>query len=224
VTVQADSAAERIRAAMAPDPTEWSYTGEFRDCREQGGGQCTCGKAVRYQFFIGRASDGKRLAIGSTCIETSVPFLMAAGANALVRDLKQASRLVAAREDLPELRRDAAQLREWCFARRREWTARYGRERWMPRVLFIPPKPPSAAERDDETAASIRRQYTRDWVAAVECARDDGFELPPIPRNARLNTQLTNRNRRALREPGHRGHAIVRWARDAYRARLNRGL
>ncbi len=222
-------AAQRIRLVMAPDPAEWSFTGEVVDCEEYGNAQCTCGHPVHYLFFIARATDRKPLPIGSHCIRESVPFLMAAGAKELARNLEQAARRVerdqnaarrvaVAQRELPELRRDARLLKEWCWTRRREWTKRHGKDRWMPQILYRPPKLAPPAERADESAASIRRRYTSDWLAAVTCAVEADLPLPPLPRNRRLLTQLRRRNRRALGDPGHRDHLIVGRARAAYYA------
>lgn len=231
-TRRVSSAAERIRLAMAPDPAEWFFTGDVVDHGEYGSAECTCGHPVRYQFLIARA-DGKRLPIGSHCIRESVPFLIAAGAQGLARELELAARRVdreqsaarrvaAARRELPELRRDFRLLREWCWACRREWTKRYGRDWWKPEILHRPPKLPAAAGGDDESAKSIRRRYTSDWFAAVACALEGDLPLPPLPRNRRLWKQLGRRMRSALGDPSHRHHALACRTRAAYYARRER--
>lgn len=225
------SAAERIRLAMAPDPADWFFAGQVVDNGEYGSAVCTCGHPVRYQFFIARA-DGKRLPIGSHCIRESVPFLIAAGAEGLARELEQAARRVerdqnaarrvaAARRELPELRRDFKLLREWCWARRREWQARRGQDEWMPDVLYRPPKLPDGATGDD-AAQSIRRSYCSRWLAAVACALDEGFELPALPRNSRLWEQLGKRVQRALADPYHRDHELATETRRAYHSQRER--
>lgn len=228
------SAAERIRLAMAPDPADWFFTGEVEDHGEYGSAECTCGHAVRYQFFIARASDGKRLPIGSHCIRESVPFLIAAGAEGLARELEQAARRVerdqnaarrvaAARRELLQLRRDFKLLREWCWARRRDWQARHGQEDWMPAVLYRPPKLPDAAN-EDEAAKAIRRGYCSSWLAAVACGLDEGFALPALPRNRKLREQLGNRVQRALADPYHRDHELAVETRRAYHAQRERRI
>lgn len=223
------SAARRIRSAMAPDPAAWSFTGEVCDYREYDAAKCTCGHAVRYLFFIVRDADGKRLGIGSTCIQESVPFLMADGAVQLAHDLRQAERdrrasrsLEEAAEALPELRGDFKKLRAWCWRRRHEWTERYGPV-WMPPVLYVPPKLPAADERDDKSAEAIRRKYTSDWLKAATCAVEEGFEeLPPSPCNEKLHEQLKRRNRKVLRNRGHRDHEVMCRIHAAYEARRKR--
>ncbi len=224
------SAAESIRSAMAPDPAAWSFTGEVCDYRRYDAAKCTCGHAVRYLFFIVRVADGKRLGIGSDCIRESVPLLMADGAVRLARDLRQAERdrraswrLEEAAEALPELRGDFEKLRAWCWRRRHEWTERYGPEAWKPPVLYVPPKLPAAAERDDKSAEAIRRKYTSGWLKAATCAVEEGFEvLPPSPRNVRLYEQLKRRNRNVLGNRGHRDHEIMCRIHAAYEAQRNR--
>ncbi|MGH2742744.1 MAG: hypothetical protein ACRDLY_15185 [Thermoleophilaceae bacterium] len=224
-TPQLTPAAERIRLAMAPDPADWFFTGEVVDHGEYGSAaECTCGHPVRYQFFIARADDGKRLPIGSHCIRESVPFLIAAGAEGLARELEQAARRVerdqnaarrvaTARRELPQLRRDFKLLREWCWARRRDWQRHHGQDDWMPAVLYRPPKLPDAVN-EDEAAKAIRRSYCSSWLAAVACALDEGFALPALPRNRKLREQLGNRVQRALADPYH-ATMSWRWKRVA---------
>lgn len=218
---------------MAPDPADWFFTGEVVDNGEYANAACTCGHAVRYQFFIARAAGGKRLPIGSHCIRESVPFLIAAGADGLAGELEQAVRRVehdqnaarkvaTARLELPELRRDFKALREWCWARRREWQQRHGQEHWMPDVLYRPPKLPDAANEDDHAAQAIRRRYCSSWLAAVACALDQGFELPPLPRNRTLWSQLGERVQRALADPYHRDHELATETRRAYHSQRER--
>jgi hypothetical protein len=232
MATQLTSAAERIRLAMAPDPAEWFFTGQVVDHGEYGSAECTCGHPVRYQFFIARASDGKRLPIGSHCIRESVPFLIAAGAKGLARELEQAARrvereqeaarrLAASRRELPQLRRDFKLLREWCWARRREWQQRHGPDDWMPDVLYRPPKLP-AGENEDEAAKAIRRSSCPSWLAAVACALDEGFGLPALPRNGKLREQLGGRVTRAAADPGHRDHELAVETRRAYHAQRER--
>lgn len=132
------SAAERIRLAMAPDPAEWFFTGQVVDNGEYGSAVCTCGHPVRRL-----RRRWKAVPIGRHCIRESVPFLIAAGAEGLARELEQAAqrverdqnaadRVAAARRELPELRRDFKLFREWCWAHRREWPRRHGQDEWMP--------------------------------------------------------------------------------------------
>jgi hypothetical protein len=232
MATQLTSAAERIRLAMAPDPADWFFTGQVVDHGEYGTAECTCGHPVRYQFFIARARDGKRLPIGSHCIRESVPFLIAAGAKGLARELEEvarrvehdqeaARRLAVARRQLPQLRRDFKLLREWCWARRREWQQRHRPDDWVPDVLYRPPKLPDGAT-EDEAAKAIRRSYCSGWLAAVACAVDEGYELPALPRDRRLWEQLGKRVQRALADPHHRDHELAVETRRAYHEQRER--
>jgi hypothetical protein len=83
---------ERLREALAPDPGEWRFTGCVYDTGMVGGSRCSCGQDIRYEFIITRSGDGAKLIIGSHCIETSVPYLIEAGAGALAGQLRDAYR------------------------------------------------------------------------------------------------------------------------------------
>lgn len=71
----------------------------------------------------------------------------------------------------------------------------------MPQILYRPPKLPPAAERADESAASIRRRYTSNWLAAVTCAVEADLGLPPLPENQTLFTQLRRTHTEGARRP-----------------------
>lgn len=171
---------------------------------------------------------------GATASRESVPFLIAAGAEGLARELEQAARRVerdqnaarrvaTARRELPQLRRDFKLLREWCWARRRDWQRHHGQDDWMPAVLYRPPKLPDAVN-EDEAAKAIRRSYCSSWLAAVACALDEGFALPALPRNRKLREQLGNRVQRALADPYHRDHELAVETRRAYHAQRERRI
>lgn len=78
---------KKLAEAMEPDPREWVYEGE---CYEAPGSHCTCGCKIIYVFMILRRRDGKKLPIGSVCIEGSIPFLVGGGAMILATDLRAA--------------------------------------------------------------------------------------------------------------------------------------
>ena len=128
----------RLAEAMAPDPGEWRFDGEVTDAGNMVG-LCACGAHIRYQFWIGRTRDGSKLAIGSICIEKSVPWLIDRGAGALAGDLagaldrhkdalaeaRRAMKLAEAERRLDGVVEDARALAAWVEDERRE--------RWAPR-------------------------------------------------------------------------------------------
>ena len=111
---------KRIADAMYPDPREWAYTGQVIDagapCEK-----CACGHPIRYIFVIERKRDGKALPIGSTCITSTVPHLLANGAVNLATALRQAlSDHEQALADIAKSER-AAQQHADCEAARLEY-------------------------------------------------------------------------------------------------------
>lgn len=80
---------QKIAAAME-DPTKWAYNGDMTDSGPGGKSACTCGHPIRYIFWIEREEDGKRLPIGSSCIKTTVPYLIEMGADNLADKLNTA--------------------------------------------------------------------------------------------------------------------------------------
>ena len=100
---------EKIASAMAPEPRDWSYEGEIADAGQQGA-YCTCGHPIRYVFTIRNKKSGRALPIGSTCIETTVPFLMSHGAADLADRLTAAvGKLKAEIAAAEKAKRDAEQ-------------------------------------------------------------------------------------------------------------------
>ena len=126
----------RLSEAMAPDPGEWRFEGEVTDA---GGvtAKCACGANIRFMFWISR-SDGAKLAIGSVCIEKSVPWLIERGAGRLAENLTDAlarhkdaldearrdAKLAVAAKQLEGVVEDARMLAAWIDVERRE--------RWVP--------------------------------------------------------------------------------------------
>lgn len=117
---------QRLADAMAPDCKEWIFAGDVEedDSRKS---RCTCGHPIKWVFWLERQRDGARLPIGSTCITTSVPFLISHGANGLAKDLAvaqtawrqmMADRMKLAREgkrtcELERVQEEAEQLLHW---------------------------------------------------------------------------------------------------------------
>lgn len=181
---------------MAPDPREWDFTGDITDAGPIGGlhsrpASCACGHAVRYQYWIERARDGKRLAIGSTCIGTTVPMLIASGAEKLAGKLEAALAAVQAAQAEQERRaRDAANDERVAAVvaeidRLRVWRADVRRrDRWpggrIPDALYwlrgIPDvKPLSTPGR---TLASARKRLAAAREACSSAAAAVGLSLP----------------------------------------------
>lgn len=168
--------AAKIADAMAPDPREWAYNGK---CYEVEGlilEKCACGHAIRQVFVVERERDGKQINIGSTCIETTVPYLISAGAEGLAKALQAA--LVALQEEIrakAKQRRDAeaseavqrvaeeyVKLHTWAKELRRSMV---DRNEYLPSVLYgglcgLP----SASTTPARTAAAIRTRYESLWL------------------------------------------------------------
>ena len=212
----------RLREAMAPDPSRWTFTGIVKDTGRRDGSTCACGQAIRYEFVIRCIDDGRALNIGSECIKTSVPGLIAHGAHKLVDDLDAARRrhdrmLNAARADAKaaesiwQLRRDIKRLRNWQFERRKEFLERGGSKWDLPPVLYRVGDFPNGDGVAKE-ATAIRRYFVATWRKAYLVCEDDRSirPYPPEPRDARLLAQLDAAFERAMGEPRPRpGRASV---------------
>ncbi len=100
----------RLTLAMAPDPRAWRYTGMYEDT---GGliGRCACGHQIRHIFFIERPADGAKLPIGSTCIGSSIPYLLANGAGELAGRLEEAATELKRKMEEETRRRGAEEKR-----------------------------------------------------------------------------------------------------------------
>jgi hypothetical protein len=73
--------------ALAPDPSEWSYDGTCIDHGPRSRARCVCGQPIRYVFVVTRGRDGSSIDVGSVCITTAIPQLLAGGAGALAERL-----------------------------------------------------------------------------------------------------------------------------------------
>jgi len=78
--------------ALAPDPTEWTYDGTCIDHGPRSQARCVCGQRIRYVFVVTRPRDGRSIQIGSVCITTSIPLLLAGGAADLADRLAEGVR------------------------------------------------------------------------------------------------------------------------------------
>lgn len=186
----------KLAAAMAPDPSAWTYEGEVSDGKGSNA-KCTCGHPIRWIFTIRRKSDGAALPIGSTCIETSVPFLMQHNAEALAEQLtaavkahQKALRVAAAAErkrarelaqdaELSALRADLQALQD--FRRRaidsyREHTGRM----YVPHELYTRLPTP----RPTKTRKGTIRRFVRTYRAGARLLA--GFGQLPTPTSPAL--------------------------------------
>jgi hypothetical protein len=217
----------RLRKAMAPDPSRWYYTGTVNDTGEYGESNCACGHEIRYEFIIACEGDTRTLIIGSTCIEKNVPLLIQDGAGRLAgqldearlklqRDLASERRDLEAEEALAALHSDFRRLRNWCFARRKEWQS-HGRYGGLPKVLHWIEQLPEDDEGPSRYTAAIRRRYVSMWLKAAQVFSENqelfSQAAPmPIPVQKRLLTQLANAVQRTAKDRGasnHKGAALA---------------
>jgi hypothetical protein len=225
---------DRLRDAMEPDPSEWRYTGIVRDTGSPIGSTCSCGQAIRYEFVIERPRDSSSLIIGSRCIETSIPYLMGAGARTLARELESAyarhrreltearkrERDEQARIRLTVARSDLQALTEWFDAARRE-CSREAAERGQ-RILFFPadidrrPRPPKESGTPARTLASLRRGFVSRWLRALRYAHEHAATLPPLPDEESLRARLGEDVRGRTRDELDPFNRACRFARLAY--------
>jgi hypothetical protein len=219
---------QTLAAAMAPNPGEWAYA-RYRD-RGDANGTCACGHhGVRHEHIIGRLRDGRELVIGSHCIETTVPYLIAQGAPELAEQLRseEAKRKLAAararRESDAEqvvsiLERDVKALKNWFFRAREIHETNHGQ-----RPAELVPAPDLPAERG-QTAAEyvnkLRRVYRNGWWRAVEFASDHtDAPLPPLPNEPKVKDSLRVTVMKARDDRFERRHLPAKWADTAFRAR-----
>lgn len=187
------SHAAKIAAAMMPEPREWAFQGEVFDSGTYGAAECTCGHPIRYVFVIRRERDGKALDIGSTCIEETVPALIAAGAEKLAQDLQAAVEAHRkALEDAKRKVRDAsndglvkvllgerAALKGWVNDLKASGA-------YLDRALFdFQRNPePKACSTPGRTAAALRRGLEGVYVAALLTVKPE--RPAPVPQDAAL--------------------------------------
>ena len=197
---------KKIADAMAPDPTKWEYSG---DCVDAGpyGAKCTCGHPIRYVFYI--TKDDKMLPLGSTCIETTVPHLIACGANCL------AEKLQAAQQKLKKEIRDkfAAKkkrqrdhennkivssmiqdIEEMIDVHKKFRLACYESGIYMPYYFYRPLRIPGACKTTGHTLNRLKKFYTENVISWIRSSREEGYKCGspaiPVPKNDTLLTIL----------------------------------
>lgn len=192
--------AMRIAEKMG-DPREWSYTGEVLDLGKKGG-ECACGHGIRYAFIIERQRDNAKLMIGSVCIDSTVPGLIAGGAEFLAKSLQKAAdehkqalaeakrREKAAKDSelVQEATADWDALVEWFVSLRQTW--RRDVNRWLPQYLYYGiTKEPKACSTPGRTLASIRTAYVGEVTAALRFWANQQYRgscRPPRPKSQTL--------------------------------------
>ena len=213
--------AQAIADKLAPDCREWEWTGETIDAGKgatQGFNppRCACGHPIRYLFPLVRERDGATVNIGSTCIKSTVPTLLASGAEGLAIRLQnalaahkealkeQARREKAAKAEgqIAEILEDWTALQKWYRAAKRAygdafmphgiWVGMMGAERAMSR---------SAASTPGRTAASLRTRYQTEWDFAVSVSAalpHDGYSYPapPVPAEKKLRAKIVKSHSR----------------------------
>lgn len=166
--------AAKIAAAMAPDPREWSYEGKFYEAEGMMPEHCACGHPIRNVYVVERLRDGAQIRIGSTCIDSTIPYLIGAGAEGLAEALRKAladqeaqrkeiQRRVAeakASDEVSRLEADYEALRAYTKAVSEQLRSRHISQ---PEVIRYGIQLPKAASTPARTAASMRKRYADTW-------------------------------------------------------------
>lgn len=110
---------ERLAAALAPSPGEWEFTGEVGE-DDTGMAKCACGHSIKYLFNLERKRDGKKVIVGSSCIEH-----YGEAAPELVESIKKAVEELKAKlaEDKKKAKAAAAEIEVYKIEV--EWEALY---------------------------------------------------------------------------------------------------
>jgi hypothetical protein len=191
--------AKKIGDAMMPDPREWTFEGEVADAGNLGA-RCTCGHPIRYVFTIRRDRDGATLPIGSVCIESTVPVLMAIGAQGLasrleaalaahrkaLEDAKKAVRDAKANVEVQALMAELAKIKEWAVATK----ARGG---YLPRAVWelaTGRTKIKAATTPGRTAAGLRTKLTTLYLDMIESAAKYDRLPALMPQDSKVITKV----------------------------------
>lgn len=191
---------KRIADAMAPDPTQWEYHGDCIDAGSLVGAQCTCGHPIRYVFPVVNPHDGRTLPIGSTCISSTVPYLIASGADSLAEKLSAAQQKLQKKiskkyADEQKRKRDhknnrivmemEKDLRDLIGVHNDFRSYHISNGSFIPYFFYRQLILPKACKTPGFTKRRIKNTYKK-WVSSwVDCRRYDTehyrMELPPIP-------------------------------------------
>lgn len=195
-----------ISDKMLPDPKEWSYEGECSYVEAPAPpASCACGHSIRNVFTIRRNRDGATLNIGSVCIESTVPYLIANGAGELAENLRSALKKMEEdrKEHAKRLReqRDNTELQavEAEFDDLIEFFhhLRDGYSRYLPYYLYHNPQLPKVLSTPKRTISSIVRCHTKLWwnlwynhVKGFDFRGRQYSECPPFPSHPLLVAAL----------------------------------
>lgn len=204
----------RLAHAMAPDPTRWEYRGVMID-----GGRglmvnsCTCGHPIRWIFKIHNKDDGRTLPIGSTCIGSSVPYLVASGAEGLAEALQRAVKkhqeaLAAAQREVRDAENSEVvkglmdtrqQLFDWARGEREAGTY-LPRSLWTDAVRFEHRRV-KALSTPGRLAASLRKKLTGHYVGAFEVVKRPSANMP-LPEDEALRAKILEGVREVMARSG----------------------
>lgn len=206
---------QTIADKMSPDPKEWSYLGEFHEAGETPE-YCACGHLIKQVFVIRRGRDNATLNIGSTCISSTVPYLLTCGAEELSKALQDALRRLEEdrREHARRLRQAEASVLvtnldaeyEELRAYRRGCQEKFNSV-WMPTILWSGLPKVKVSKTAAITANNIRTRYADLWLNLVEliiegwdtynnCCTQVHLTLPsniPAPKDSKLREKIRTR-------------------------------
>lgn len=182
---------QRLADALAPDAREYEYKGGCYDAGKGAFEKCACGHPIRYVFPVEHKDGTRTVNIGSVCIRTSVPWLMANGNEALARALEGAlDKLLA---EIKERERKEREKRNELLVKAawKEWDALKG---WVayqvergPYMLksslrYAMRKAPKDGSTHGRTLANITRRFTSEWADIVRTLTSPSFM--PLDPNA----------------------------------------
>lgn len=195
----------KFMVAMHPDPREWLVEEEIGDGGPDSKERCTCGHPIRYVHSLKRERDGKKIKVGSVCIEGTVPYLMSVGAEHLAAQLLESlerlrehqrrilsegeKRKRAAKGDamVAALSVDWASLQGWTKALLDgyyEAARRSGSYRPLPEYLYwsalrtFPNEKPKALSSAGRTATSMRTKLLQLFVSAHRLPEAGSAPIP----------------------------------------------
>lgn len=198
--------------AMRPDPREWEFQEPVIDTGQRDGAKCVCGHPIRYVYQVVRARDGKKIGVGSVCIESSVPYLLQSGADGLALALQRAlERQEGLAKELAKKARAAkgdeqvqALTADWLALQafmRQQWQAYETKARkdadyyftpnwrrfmpdWLAESHFgsFPKQQPKIMSSPGRTAASMRTKMAVPWWYALMSPVGGMVPLPTEPK------------------------------------------
>lgn len=198
--------------AMRPDPREWEFQEPVVDTGQRDGAKCVCGHPIRYVYQVVRPRDGKKIGVGSVCIESTVPYLLQAGADGLAlalqralerqenlaKELQKKARAAKGDDQVRALTEDWKALQAFM---RQQWSAYEAKARkdadyyytpnwrrfmpdWLVESHFgsFPKAQPKIMSSPGRTAASMRTKMTVPWWYALMSPVGGMAPLPAEPK------------------------------------------